>query len=165
MKTTREAPVGSCIPLSFHRAGRAASSSDRGTVSKSCFIQTASCEHQMKSANVDAIFQDSYLAARDMHQTRFLSELAGKVFGTGESVPRFDAEEWRSSRLGPQSEFSKSLPGNFHRRTSGRTDHFHQCCLTEGDRYVQVRQFVTQPMAAQEPLCQVPVSPDGTNIG
>jgi hypothetical protein len=63
----------------------------------------------MKSANADAIFQDSYLAARDMHQTRFLSELAGKVFGTGESVPRFDAEEWRSSRLGPQPEFSKSL--------------------------------------------------------
>lgn len=39
----------------------------------------------MKSANADAIFQDSYLAARDMHQTRFLGELAGKVFGTGES--------------------------------------------------------------------------------
>jgi hypothetical protein len=46
MKTTREAPVGSCIPLSFHRAGRAASSSDRGTVSKICIIQTASCEHR-----------------------------------------------------------------------------------------------------------------------
>jgi hypothetical protein len=68
----------------------------------------------MKSANADAIFQDSYLAARDMHQIRLLSELAGKVFGPGESVPRFDAEEWRSSWPGPQSELSKSLPGNFH---------------------------------------------------
>src|ERR1700688_3861371 len=83
-----------------------------------------------------------------MHQARLVLEFAFEIHGTCKAVPGFDAEKRRALWLRPDTELTKSLPGNLDLRTApGRVADRVACRSIHNDRVV-----VKQPLRQREPV-------------